>query len=73
MQQNDSFDVLNIRRFLESDNPKLGEAALREYLSEFSCPLNPEVERFLKEQAIDFAKKHQAVKKAPHRNAKKRS
>ena len=61
MQQTDSFDVLNIRRFLESDNPKLGEAALREYLSEFSCPLNPEVERFLKEQAIDFAKKHQAV------------
>lgn len=30
-------------------------------LSEFSCPLNMDVEHFLKEQAIEFAKKHQAV------------
>ena len=61
MEQNDSFDVLNIWNFLKSDNQKLGEDTLREYLSEFSCPLNPDVERFLKEQAVDFARKHQAV------------
>ena len=30
-------------------------------LSEFLCPLNPDVERFLKQQSIEFAKKHQAV------------
>ncbi len=34
---------------------------IRQLFSEFSCPLNPDVERFLKEQSIEFAKKHQAV------------
>lgn len=44
-----------------SKDKRLGEETLVQLLSEFSCPLNPDVERFLKEQAIDFAKKHQAV------------
>lgn len=33
-----------------------GEAAMREELSHFSCPLNPDVELFLKEKAIEFGK-----------------
>lgn len=61
MQANSNYTVVNIRQYLNSDNPILGEDTLRKVLSEFSCPLNPDVERFLKEQAIDFAKKQQAV------------
>jgi hypothetical protein len=41
---------------LESDNKWLGEDKLIQLLSEFSCPLNPDVERFLKEQSLEFAK-----------------
>lgn len=33
-----------------------GEAAVKAVLSEFSCPLSPEVEYFLHKKAIDFAK-----------------
>ena len=32
-----------------------------ETLSGFSCPLNPSIEKFLKEQASEFAKKDQSV------------
>ena len=62
MQPANNFIVLNIREYLENDNKRLGEEILVQLLSEFSCPLNPDVERFLKEQAIEFAKKHQAVR-----------
>ena len=61
MQQANNFIVLNIREYLENDDKRLGEETLVQLLSEFSCPLNPDVERFLKEQSIEFAKKHQAV------------
>ena len=61
MQQANNFIVLNIREYLENEDKRLGEETLVQLLSEFSCPLNPDVERFLKEQAIMFAKKHQAV------------
>lgn len=61
MQPANNFIVLNIREYLENEDKRLGEETLVQLLSEFSCPLNPDVERFLKEQAIDFAKKHQAV------------
>jgi hypothetical protein len=39
----------------------LGEEELRKLLSEFSCEKNPDVERFFKEQSIDFTKKNQSV------------
>ncbi len=45
----------------ENEDKKLGEDKLVKLLSEFSCPLNSDVERFLKQQSIEFAKKHQAV------------
>lgn len=61
MQPANNFIVLNIREYLENEDKRLGEDKLEQLLSEFSCPLNMDVERFLKQQAIDFAKKHQAV------------
>lgn len=54
--------VFNIREYLSAkDDEALGEEALRQILSEFSCEKNPDVERFLKEQSIEFTKKHQSV------------
>ena len=54
--------VFNIRRYLVTTKDKeLGEEKLKEILSEFSCYKNPDVERFLKEQAITFTKKNQSV------------
>ena len=61
MQPANNFIVLNIREYLASEDKRLGEDKLVQFLSEFSCPLIPDVERFLKQQAIEFAKKHQAV------------
>ncbi len=61
MQTVSDFIVLNIREYLKNDDKRLGEEKLLQLLSEFSCPLNPDVERFLKQQSIEFAKKHQAV------------
>ena len=61
MQPANNFIVLNIREYLASEDKRLGEEKLVQLLSEFSCSLNPDVERFLKQQAIEFAKKHQAV------------
>lgn len=61
MQPVNDFMALNIRKYLENEDGRLGEDKLMQLLSEFSCPLNPDVERFLKRQSIEFAKKHQAV------------
>lgn len=56
-----NFIVLNIREYLENWDNRLGEDKLVQLLSEFSCPPNRDVECFLKRQAIEFAKTHQAV------------
>ena len=61
MLQNDKYSVINIRKYLESDNLKLGEDDLVQILSEFSCERNSDVERFLKNSAIEFTKKNQSV------------
>ena len=54
--------VFNIREYLSAKGDKdLGEDELRQILSEFLCDKNPDVERFLKEQSIDFTKKNQSV------------
>lgn len=61
MQQANDLIVLNIREYLENDDGRLGEDKLVQFFSEFSCPLNKDVERFLKRQSVEFTKKHQAV------------
>lgn len=48
MVETDKFLVTNIRQYLNSDNPKLGEDKLIQELSEFSCPQNLDIEHFLK-------------------------
>ncbi|MBD5136571.1 MAG: GNAT family acetyltransferase [Lachnospiraceae bacterium] len=54
--------VFNIREYLSNKGDKdLGEDELRQLLSEFFCDKNPDVERFLKEQSIEFTKKNQFV------------
>lgn len=54
--------IINIREYLSAKNDQeLGEEALKELISEFSCIKNADVERFLKEQAIEFTKKNQSV------------
>ena len=35
---------------------ELGESATKDILSHFSCPMNPDVENFLKSSAIEFSK-----------------
>ena len=62
MSITDKFFAINIREYLALGNdPEAGEPALVKLLSEFSCPKNPDVERFLKRSAVDFAKKNQSV------------
>lgn len=61
MRTEDKFLVTNIRRYLGSNNPKLGEDSLIQQISEFSCSKNPDVEHFLKKSAIEFTKKNQSV------------
>lgn len=60
MRNIEGFTILNIRDYLQNDGD-IGEADLRELLSDFSCPLNPDVENFLTKNAIDFTKKNQSV------------
>ena len=58
----DKFSYINIREYLIQDNPNgIGEADLQEAVSDFSCPKNPDVEQFLKDNAIEFTKKNQSV------------
>ena len=48
MLETNRYSVINIRCYLNSDNPKLGESRFLQVLSGFSCPKNPDVELFLK-------------------------
>ncbi len=50
--------VFNIHEYLSAkDDKELGEEELLGLLSEFSCSRNMDVERFLKEQSVEFTKK----------------
>lgn len=46
------YRVVNLKIFIET----MGEDTVRSILSNFSCPLNPDVEHFLKKKAIEFAR-----------------
>ncbi len=61
MTEKNKYRIINIRRYIGNANPELGEDELRQILSEFSCPMNPDVERFLKYSSIEFTKKNQSV------------
>ncbi len=58
MQQANSIIMLNIREYLSNDDGRLGEDKLSQFFSEFSCPLNPDVERFLKQQSKNIRQLH---------------
>lgn len=45
---------INLRDIIRDE--ELGESAAKSILSQFSCPLNPDVEHFLKNSAIVFTK-----------------
>ena len=54
--------VFNIREYFSNEeNERFGEEALKQQLSEFFCDKNTDVEKFLKEQSIDFTRKNQSV------------
>ena len=62
MPINDKYFYINIRDYLALGNDsKAGEPMLTRVLSGFSCPKNPDVERFLKSSAVEFTKKSQSV------------
>ena len=61
MLETNRYSVINIRRYLNSDNPQLGESRLLQVLPGFSCLRNPDVERFLKKSSVEFTKKNQSV------------
>ena len=50
MLETNRYLVINIRRYLNSDNPKLGESRLLQVLSGFYCLRNPDVERFFEKK-----------------------
>lgn len=51
------FQVVNILDMIES----VGEDATKSILSDFSCQKNPEIEKFVKNNAVDFAKKKMSI------------
>ncbi len=61
MLHKDKFYVINIRNYLDNKDSCLGENDLVQILSDFSCKKNQDIEKFLKNSSIDFAKKNQAV------------
>ena len=61
MQETSKYTVFNIREYLGDGSHGLGEDTLHQVLSEFSCKIAPDIERFIKEQSVEFAKKQQSV------------
>ncbi|MCD8347327.1 MAG: GNAT family acetyltransferase [Lachnospiraceae bacterium] len=54
--------VFNIRNcFSDIVDGEIGENAIQDILSDFSCSKNPDIEKFLKAQSIEFTKKNQSV------------
>jgi len=54
----DKFSYINVREYLKHTNSdEIGEADLQIAISDFSCPQNLDVERFLKKNSIEFTKK----------------
>jgi len=49
--------IINILDLLDS----LGEDTVNAILSDFSCPKNPEIEDFLRKNAVEFAKRKMSI------------
>lgn len=57
-----NFFVVNIRDYFDDNSSStVGDEFLQKTLSDYSCPINADVERFLKERAVGFTKKNQSV------------
>lgn len=52
-----NFQVINILDMIES----VGEDEVKSILSDFSCKKNPEIENFVKSNAVEFAKKKMSI------------
>lgn len=52
-----NYQVINILDMIES----VGEDEVKSILSDFSCKRNPEIENFVRKNAVDFAKKKMSV------------
>lgn len=61
MQETSKYTVFNIREYMGDGSHGLSEDTLFQVLSEFSCEINPDVERFVKKQSVEFAQKQQSV------------
>lgn len=62
MYNAEKYSYINIREYLcTPDSDETGEKSLLEIISSFFCPINPDVENFLKNNAIEFTKKSQSV------------
>lgn len=54
MYEISKFSTVNIREYLaESKDAEIGEDVLLRIFSDFSCPINPDVERFLKRDRLN--------------------
>lgn len=61
MQKN-NYITVNIREYFSNSVSEVArELSLSDLLSGFSCPPNPNVEKFFKNNAVEFAKKNQSV------------
>ena len=52
-----SFDTINIL----DDITNNGEEQVREDISSFSCPINPKIENFIRNRAIDFSRRKVSI------------
>lgn len=52
-----NYQVINILDMIES----VGEDEVKSILSDFSCKRNPEIENFVRKNAVDFAKKKMSI------------
>lgn len=56
------FEIINILDLIELvDANEIGEDDLKSILSDFNCAKNLDVEHFLKENSIEFSRKHQSI------------
>jgi len=58
----ESYKIINVKEYIDKNKSTcVEEKELNELLSSFSCPINHDVEHFLRHNAIEFTKKDQSV------------